>query len=321
MENKILNKLKNSSEYLSGEILSSDLNISRSAIWKHIKSLKNKGYIIDGKSNKGYKLIFCPDILSSQELMPLLKTNNLIKDIKHFYELSSTNDTAKELARGEIDNGTLIVAEKQLSGKGRFDRQWVSPSSGIWFSLILKPNLPPIEASKITQIAAASIYKTLLDFDIKVNIKWPNDIFLNEKKICGILTEMKCDMDRIHYLILGVGINVNLELADIPDELKGIATSLKIELNKTFKRNDILAKFLNHFEALYNKFVLQKDISEALSICRENSNIINKKAKLITYNKEEIVTCLSLTDTGELLVKDSDGKEKIITSGEISFRI
>lgn len=321
MENKILNKLKKSSDYLSGESISSDLNISRSAIWKHIKSLKNKGYIIEGKSNKGYRLLSCPDILTAQELMPLLKTNNLVKDIKHFFELSSTNHTAKELARGEIDNGTLIIAEKQISGKGRFDRKWISPSSGIWFSLILKPNLPPMEASKITQIAAASIYKTLLDFGVKVNIKWPNDIFLNGKKLCGILTEMKCDMDRIHYLILGVGINVNLEINDIPNELKDIATSLKIELNKTFKRSDILAKFLNHFEILYNDFVLQKDISEALSICRENSNIINKKAKLITYNKEEIVTCLSLTDTGELLVKDSDGKEKIITSGEISFRI
>ncbi|MBW6411240.1 biotin--[acetyl-CoA-carboxylase] ligase [Clostridium weizhouense] len=321
MENKILNKLKNSLDYLSGESISSDLNISRSAIWKHIKSLKNKGYIIEGKSNKGYKLISCPDILSAQELIPLLKTNNLIKDIKHFYELSSTNHSAKELARGEINNGTLIIAEKQLCGKGRFDREWISPSSGIWFSLILKPNLPPMEASKVTQIAAAAIYKSLLEFDIKVNIKWPNDIYLNGKKICGILTEMKCDMDRIHYLILGVGINVNLEIDDIPDEIKDIATSLKIELNKSFKRSDILVKFLNHFEILYNKFVLQKDISEVLSICRENSNIINKKAKLITYNKEEIVTCLSLTDTGELLVKDSDGKEKLITSGEISFRI
>ncbi|SFC57105.1 biotin--[acetyl-CoA-carboxylase] ligase [Clostridium uliginosum] len=321
MELKILNKLKNSSGYISGELLSSHLNISRSAIWKHIKSLKDKGYIIEGVSKKGYKLISSPDLLNPVEIIPLLKTTEIGKDIKYFNELTSTNDKAKELGKSDVQSGTLVIAEKQTLGKGRFDRQWISPNGGIWFTLILRPDIPPTEASKITQIAAASIYKALLELDIKVNIKWPNDIFLNGKKICGILTEMKCDMDRIHYLIVGVGINANIESNDIPNELKEIATSLKIELKQNFKRTEILANFLNHFEQLYNKFILNIDISEVISICRANSNIINNKAKLVTYNKEEIVTCVSLTDNGELVVKDADGKEKIITSGEISFRI
>ncbi|MBY6837527.1 biotin--[acetyl-CoA-carboxylase] ligase [Clostridium botulinum] len=322
MENKILNKLKNSTEYISGETLSLELNVSRSAIWKHIKTLKNKGYVIDGISNKGYKLISSPNTLFPSEIDPLLKTKEIAKTIQYYYELPSTNKTAKQLAdNNNVNNGTLIIAEKQTLGKGRFDRKWTSPSSGIWMSLILKPNIPPSEASKITQIAAASVYKALLNFGINVSIKWPNDIFINGKKLCGILTEMKCDIDRIHYLVLGIGLNVNLNAEEITDELKDIATSLKLEFNKTFSKSLILSEILNNFEPLYEKFILENNICEVLNICRKNSNLLNQKAKLITYHKEEIVTCIGINDNGELIVKDADGYEKAVTSGEISFRV
>ncbi|NFG25478.1 biotin--[acetyl-CoA-carboxylase] ligase [Clostridium botulinum] len=322
MENKILNKLKNSTEYISGETLSLELNVSRSAIWKHIKTLKNKGYVIDGISNKGYKLISSPNTLFPSEIDPLLKTKEIAKTIQYYFELPSTNKTAKQLAdNNNVNNGTLIIAEKQTLGKGRFDRKWTSPSSGIWMSLILKPNIPPSEASKITQIAAASVYKALLNFGINVSIKWPNDIFINGKKLCGILTEMKCDIDRIHYLVLGIGLNVNLNAEEITDELKDIATSLKLEFNKTFSKSLILSEILNNFEPLYEKFILENNICEVLNICRQNSNLLNQKAKLITYHKEEIVTCIGINDNGELIVKDADGYEKAVTSGEISFRV
>lgn len=322
MENKILNKLKNSTEYISGETLSLELNVSRSAIWKHIKTLKNKGYVIDGISNKGYKLISSPNTLFPSEIDPLLKTKEIAKTIQYYFELPSTNKTAKQLAdNNNANNGTLIIAEKQTLGKGRFDRKWTSPSSGIWMSLILKPNIPPSEASKITQIAAASVYKALLKFGINVSIKWPNDIFINGKKLCGILTEMKCDIDRIHYLVLGIGLNVNLNAEEITDELKDIATSLKLEFNKTFSKSLILSEILNNFEPLYEKFILENNICEVLNICRQNSNLLNQKAKLITYHKEEIVTCIGINDNGELIVKDADRYEKAVTSGEISFRV
>ncbi|HBJ1649150.1 biotin--[acetyl-CoA-carboxylase] ligase [Clostridium botulinum] len=322
MENKILNKLKNSTEYISGETLSLELNVSRSAIWKHIKTLKNKGYVIDGIPNKGYKLMSSPNTLFPSEIDPLLKTKEIAKTIQYYFELPSTNKTAKQLAdNNNANNGTLIIAEKQTLGKGRFDRKWTSPSSGIWMSLILKPNIPPSEASKITQIAAASVYKALLNFGINVSIKWPNDIFINGKKLCGILTEMKCDIDRIHYLVLGIGLNVNLNAEEITDELKDIATSLKLEFNKTFSKSLILSEILNNFEPLYEKFILENNICEVLNICRQNSNLLNQKAKLITYHKEEIVTCIGINDNGELIVKDADGYEKAVTSGEISFRV
>jgi len=319
MEDKILNQLKQAKDYISGESLSTILNVSRAAIWKHIKNLKSKGYIIDGVSNKGYKLISSPDLLNKSELLSILKTSVLGKNIIHFDDIDSTNIKAKELAQKNIENGSIIIAEKQTLGNGRFNRKWVSPSGGLWFSLILRPTIPPTEAPKITQIAAASIYKTLSELNIMSTIKWPNDILLNDKKLCGILAEMKCDMDSVHYLVLGIGMNINIDESDFDENIKSIATSLKIEFNKEFERREILAKFLNHFEILYNKFLNNLDLSETISICRSHSNIFGKQAKLISYNAEEIVTCISLSDAGDLIVKDSLGNEKAVLTGEISF--
>lgn len=319
MEDKILNELKYAKDYVSGEYLSSVLNVSRTSIWKHIKSLKSKGYVIDGISNKGYKLISSPDSLTAVEISPLIETIKIGKNIIHYDNIDSTNIKAKELAKNGADDGTIVISEEQSLGSGRLNRIWKSPKGGIWFTIILKPNIPPIEAPKITQIAAAAVYKTLSDFNINTTIKWPNDILLNNKKICGILTEMKCDMDRVHYLVVGIGMNINIDDTDFDDVLKSTATSLKIEYNKEFKRNKILSGFLNHFEKLYDAFINSFDLSETITICRENSNLFGKKAKLITYNNEEIVTCISLSDSGNLIVKDSNGNEKIVITGEISF--
>ena len=319
MEDKILNQLKQANDYISGESLSSILKVSRAAIWKHIKNLKLKGYIIDGVSNKGYKLTYSPDLLNKSELLPLLKTSVIGKNIIHFDDIDSTNIKAKELAQMNIEDGSIIIAEKQTLGNGRFNRKWVSPLGGLWFSLVLRPTIPPTEAPKITQIAAASIYKTLSDLDIMSTIKWPNDILLNNKKLCGILAEMKCDMDSVHYLVLGIGMNINIDESDFDESIKPIATSLKIEFNKTFDRSKILVTFLNHFEILYNKFLNNLDLSETISICKSHSNIFGKQARLISYNSEEIVTCISLSDGGDLIVKDSLGNEKAVLTGEISF--
>ncbi|MFT8350561.1 biotin--[acetyl-CoA-carboxylase] ligase [Clostridium saccharoperbutylacetonicum] len=320
MEEKILNELINADNYISGGILSSTLQVSRTAIWKHINNLKAKGYIIEGVSKKGYKLLSSPDLIDKSKVISLLETSQIGKNIVYFNEIDSTNIKAKELAQQNVETGSLIVAEKQTLGSGRFNRKWVSPNGGLWFTLVLRPNISPMEAPKITQIAAASVYKTLKDLNIDVNIKWPNDIHLKDKKLCGILAEMKCDMDSVHYLVLGIGMNININRDDFKDDTNSIATSLEIEFNKQFSRTEILSSFLNHFEKLYLKFVNYLDLSETISICRNNSNIFGKKAKLITYNKEEIVTCVSLSDAGDLIVRDSEGNEKAVLTGEISFK-
>jgi BirA family biotin operon repressor/biotin-[acetyl-CoA-carboxylase] ligase len=243
MEDKILNELKTAKDYISGEYLSSTLNVSRTAIWKHIKNLKSKGYIIEGISNRGYKLISSPDLLNKSELLPLIKTSIIGKNIIHFNDIDSTNIKAKELAQKNIEDGSIIIAEKQTLSSGRFNRKWVSPSGGLWFTLILRPTIPPTEAPKITQIAAASIYKTLMAFNINTTIKWPNDILLNDKKLCGILAEMKCDMDSVHYLILGIGMNINIDEIDFDESIKATATSLKIHIINNLKEEKYLQTF------------------------------------------------------------------------------
>ena len=321
MEDKILNILKNSKEYVSGESLSSSLNVSRTAVWKHIKNLKNKGYMIEGISNKGYKLLSSPDKINKPDLFKNLKTKKIGRNFIHFDLIDSTNIKGKQLAKENCPDGTLIVAEEQSCGTGRFKRAWNAPNGGLWFSLVLRPEIPTSEAPKITQIAAASIYKTLKDLNIDSKIKWPNDIHINNKKLCGILGEMNCDMDTINYLVLGIGINVNLDINLLDKEVQKTATSLKFEYKKDFDRNEILSGFLNNFETEYEKFTHNLDIKNTINICRQNSNIWGKKAKLITYNKEELVTCVSLSDEGDLIIIDSEGKEKTVLSGEISFKI
>ena len=321
MEDKILNILKTSTEHVSGEFLSSSLNVSRTAVWKHIKNLKNKGYIIEGISNKGYKLLSSPDKINKPDLFAKLKTTAIGRNFIHYDLIDSTNIKAKELAKDNCPHGTLIVAEKQSGGNGRFKRAWNSPAGGLWFTLVLRPHIPTSEAPKITQIAAACIYKTFNNFNINTKIKWPNDIYLNGKKLCGILGEMNCDMDSINYLVIGIGMNLNLDISVLDEDVQKTATSLKDEYHKDFDRNAILAEFLNCFEMEYDTFSNNLDLKETIEICRNHSNIWGKQAKLITYNKEEIVTCISLSDEGNLIIKDAQGNKMTVLSGEISFKI
>lgn len=321
MNNDLIQLLKEQTDYISGEDISNKFGISRSAIWKQINALKNKGYIIEGVSRKGYKLISSPDTLLESELSTYLSTNNIGKNIIHYNSINSTNDKAKSLAREGAVNGTIIIAEQQTSGKGRLGRIYLSPKGGIYTSIILRPNIEPIYASKITQIMAASLYKTLLNLGISTTIKWPNDIYLNEKKISGILTEMKCDMDRINYVIVGIGINVNISSDDLPEEIKDIASSLEIELGHKIDRLKLLTNLLQEFERLYDTLVDGNDLTEVIDICKKNSILIGKEAYHITSRGKEQVLCIGLSNEGELIVKDSNGLEQKIISGEITFRI
>ncbi|SHI92682.1 BirA family transcriptional regulator, biotin operon repressor / biotin-[acetyl-CoA-carboxylase] ligase [Clostridium cavendishii DSM 21758] len=320
MKEKILNiLLKNKSTYTSGEFLSGQLNISRAAIWKHIKSLREDGYTIESYPRKGYKLITSANLLTKEEISPYLKTKFIGRNLLHFDTIDSTNTKAKELWR-DLENGTLIVSEFQKSGRGRLGRPWCSsPRKNILCSIVLKPNMDIKEIPKVTSLVAAVLYKTFNDFSIDVKIKWPNDLFLNSKKIAGILTEMSGDMDSINYLIIGIGININSTLTDFNEEINKIATSLNIEYGHEFSRQEFLAKFLNNFEEFWTNFT-NGNFKEALTICRENSNIINKDVLLISRGVSESVTVLNLNDDSSLLVLDSNNKEKTIFSGEISIR-
>lgn len=321
MKNTILNLLKNTEDFISGQHISEKLNVSRTAVWKYINMLKEEGYLIESVSKKGYKLLKSPDILTENEIMPYLNTKYIGNKIIHFHTINSTNTKAKELASLGEENGTIILSEEQTLGKGRLGRQWCSPKGkGIWLSLILKPDLDPINASKITQIGAAALCKSFIEIGIPSFIKWPNDIVINNRKVCGILTEMNGELNRINYIILGIGINVNIDMDDLPEELKDTASSLKIESGKTIDRRKLVALILNNFEPLYNELLNQGHINSSINICRKNSILLNKQIRIINKNSTKIAKALDLDNEGRLIVQLEDGTIDTIISGEVSIR-
>jgi BirA family transcriptional regulator, biotin operon repressor / biotin---[acetyl-CoA-carboxylase] ligase len=322
MKSKILNMLKETeTEYVSGEMISKQLGISRAAIWKYINVLKEEGYIIESSSRKGYKRSSSPDVLSSPEIMPLLMTKSIGLNILHFDTINSSNIKAKELASSGEQDGTIVISEEQTAGRGRLGRAWISPKyKGIWMSIILKPTIDPIYASRVTLIAASAVFNAMKDLEIPALIKWPNDIVLNNKKVCGILTEMSAELNRIHYLIIGIGINVNTEEDEFPKEIRDIATSLKTETNKHIDRKALLSRIINHLEPLYDEFINSNSIAASVDICRKNSIFLGKYVRILKAGKEYTVKALDLNDEGQLIVEHGDGTIETIFSGEVSLR-
>jgi BirA family biotin operon repressor/biotin-[acetyl-CoA-carboxylase] ligase len=310
----------NKYNYVSGEDISKSLGVTRAAIWKYIKSLQEEGYIIESSPRKGYKLTFAPSKLSIDKLTSDLSENTLVNKILYFNTIESTNDYCK-MHSENIQSGTIILTDHQLKGRGRFDRNWFSPQGkGIYCSIYLKPELSPFEISKITSIICASIIEVLHSYDIDAKVKWPNDIYLNNKKIGGILTEMKGDMDRINYLIIGFGLNINQESYEFPEEIRTIATSLKTVYNKDFNREVILTDILNKFEHFYNNFGVNFDFAHPLEIIRNNSFVINKVVTLIKGKELIQGKVINIGENGELII-ERDGKTESIFSGEISLKI
>lgn len=320
MKKKILKRLKNSDSFISGEKISEEFNMTRSGIWKYINMLKEDGYIIESIPRKGYRIISSPDILTLEEIEEYLSTEFLGRRIYYYDSIDSTNKRAKEIAPLE-EEGTIIISEEQIEGKGRLGREWISPKGkGIWMSIILKPSVEPFKVGSITLLGAAAVYNGLKKMNINSEIKWPNDILINGKKVCGILTEMSAELNMLNYLVMGIGINVNLDEDDIEYELKEKATSIKINQKKVVDRKKLLANILNEFEKLYMSFKDDGNTSKAIKICRKNSATIGKEVRIIKGNKERIGKALDINDKGELVVKFEDGETEDIFAGEVLVR-
>lgn len=323
LRDRVLNiLLKNRDNFISGQIISNSLNISRAAVWKHIKSLQEIGFVIESVSNRGYRLIGIPDIIDKFLIESKLQTNRFARNIKIFESVDSTNNQAKKLALDNAEEGTLVTAEQQRAGKGRLGREWVSDKyKGIWMSLILKPSLPPEEAPLFTAVAAAAVVKGIeKSTNLHVGIKWPNDIIVNRKKVCGVLTEISADPDRINYIIVGIGINVNHILDDFPQEIKETATSISIEKGYKIARYEIIAQVMNQFEQLYDLAVLKNDFNHILDICRENSVTLGSEVRVCSRNDEFIGIAKNLRNDGALIVIDAMGNERVVMSADVSVR-
>ena len=257
------------------------------------------------------------NLLTYDNISYKLNTNIVGKKIIQFETIDSTNDYAKKIALEELD-GTVVISEEQTKGKGRIGRQWHSKSKeGIWMSIILKPNIIPQNAPFITLIAGASIVKALNNSGIETTIKWPNDIIINNRKVAGILTELSAEIDRINYIVLGIGINV--KTTEFSQEISEIATSLYKEGYKT-SRVDITKSILKEFEALYIQYINENSKNDTLDICRKYSEIIEKEVYLIKGEEKELVRCLDINKDGNLIVQTENNIIKEIISGEVSIR-
>ena len=314
IKDKILEKLiKNKGKPVSGEQLASELSVSRTAIWKHIKVLKDEGYMIDSSTNIGYSLNETPDTLAPGEIKAGLKTKVIGKDIKYFKETESTNIIAREIA-ASVGEGTIVIAESQTAGRGRMGRKWISPEGGIWLSIILKPRIEPVYAPRITLLAGVSVAKTMQGFGLPAKIKWPNDVLINGKKVCGILTEIGAEVDIIDYLVVGIGIDANVDTGTFPEEFRDNSTSLEKEIGHKINRVEFVQKLLEEFEDLYTKF--QKDgFPNILEEWRNMSETIGQWVKITAQARTIYGEAIGVDNEGALILETAEGHLEKIVAG------
>ncbi len=315
MKSKILEILEKSEGYVSGEVISKEIGISRAAIWKHIKKLREQGYEIGSKTNEGYKLIKTPDYLTGFELERILFTDIIGKKVLFFEEVDSTNNKAKQIASEEKE-GTVVISEVQTSGRGRRGREWNSPKGGIYISFILKPNIPPERAPQLTLVSSLALAETLNSMDKKLDakIKWPNDILIKGKKISGILTELSSDIEKINHIVVGVGVNLNTDKNALPET----GTSLKTEMGENVSIKLFLKLFLEHFDLVYKEYITN-GINKMIERWKFNSDTLGKKVKIIGMNETFEGLAKDIDENGALILKTGE-KEIKVYSGDVSLR-
>ena len=320
MKGEILKLLKETDGYVSGQELCRRFGVSRTAVWKVINQLKEEGYEIEAVRNRGYALKGAGDVLSEAELLSCLETEWAGGRIVYFDATDSTNAQAKRLAEAHAPHGTLVVSDRQDGGKGRRGRSWASPSGvGIWMSLILRPEIAPSSASMLTLAAALAVREGIREeTGLSPLIKWPNDLVLNGKKICGILTEMSTELMEIQYVITGIGINVNQR--EFPPEIRDTATSLSLEAGRSFRRSSLIAAILKAFEKDYTAFLKTGDLSLLLE--EYNACLVNrgKEVCILDPSGEYRAVAEGIDESGSLLVTLPDGTRREIISGEVSVR-
>ncbi|MCX7965359.1 MAG: biotin--[acetyl-CoA-carboxylase] ligase [Syntrophorhabdaceae bacterium] len=316
---KIIGILREHKGYVSGDYISERLGISRTAVWKYMKNLEKNGYKINTLKGKGYMLEKTPETPFPWEIERFLKTNIIGKEIVYKNTIDSTNTLAFSLALAGKPEGTCIIAESQKAGKGRLNRVWHSPhGKNIYMSIILRPSIEPSRIYPITFISCLAVYDTIeIITGITPALKWPNDVLLNGKKVCGTLLEVSAETDMVKFVISGIGLNVNMEEKDLTDEIKAKATSLYMETKKVFDRSYLCGLMLNNFEKYYEIF----KASGGSEICRIWEQKAKINGKYIEVNQMgEILKGISegIDSTGALLLNIGGNTIRII-AGDTTF--
>ena len=320
MKTEILRYLKEADGYISGQELCERFQVSRTAVWKVVRQLEAEGYEIEAVRNRGYRLKTAGDILSQAEILSSIRGSWAGREILYLDEVDSTNTAAKKAAENGAVHGTLVVSERQTGGKGRRGRAWDSPrETGIFMTLILRPNMAPVHASMLTLVAALAVADGIRECTgAESLIKWPNDIVMSGKKICGILTEMSADPDCINYVAVGIGINVNME--EFPEEIRGVAASIFTETGKKTKRSLLISSVMAAFERYYEVFMKTTDMSGLLEDYNGKLANCGRTVRVLDPAGEYSGTAIGIDREGELLVEMEDTTVRRVLSGEVSVR-
>lgn len=322
MDDEILRLLRGRcSGFLSGEEISRRLKVSRTAIWKRVKHLRALGYEIAASTRMGYRLVRSPDLLTPSEVKPLLKTRWMGKTIHYFHAIDSTNSKAYELALEGAEEGEVVLAESQKKGRGRLGRKWFSPPFlNLYLSVILRPKIPPHQASLITLMAAVATAEAIQKLsNFSPSIKWPNDILLESRKVAGLLNEIHSEIDRIHFVILGIGVNLNMDGKMFSKEIREVATSLKRETGQAISRKAFLQALLLELEMWYETF-LKEGALPVLKAWRDRAQIKGRSVKVTSFGETLFGAAMDVDSDGALILEMESGEQKRIVAGDVEYK-
>lgn len=313
MENEILNYLSTGS-WVSGEEMASEMGISRAAVWKQIRGLKERGFEIESSTKKGYRLVRKPDILDPELIRSGLKTRFMGKEIYCYQEVNSTNEVAKSKSAASLE-GTVVLAETQTAGRGRLARPWDSPQGGIWMSIILKPKIPMAQAYRINMAVSVAMARAISGlYGLEAKIKWPNDLLIGERKLCGILMEISAEVDQLDYAVVGVGLNTNLDVSVFPDEWR--ATSISEELGSDVSRTDLIQRILQELEETYIKMGSEEIYEEW---CRRSATL-GKYVRITSSLGDMEGEAVAMSKDGALCLKTEGGIKYVLAGDCIHLR-
>lgn len=310
----VLARLRNTAGFVSGQALSAELGVTRAAVWKAVHRLLDLGYGIEAVSRRGYRLRRVGEGAIATELEPLLTTRSLGRERLCLEECGSTNTVAKERAALDASHGLLVTADCQTQGRGRMQRPWHSPPGrNLYASLLLRPEVAPPRVPQLSILAGLALAEALAECapDIPLRIKWPNDLWIDTRKVCGILCEMEAEMTAVHFVVVGVGLNVNLADEDMPPELREVATSLRLAGGREFSRVALLAAFLNRFEPLFERWTEAEDLSPFLADYDRLALLTGRQVRIEQPRGILTGRVAGLSPLGELLLETPQGTVRV----------
>ena len=319
LKHEILRLLRSSTTgYLSGSDLAARLKVSRTAVWKHVRALAQEGYGIEAVPSQGYRLTALPDIICMDDLQGRLATKVIGRTVRYHAEVPSTNTLAMELAQQGAAEGTVVVAEQQTGGKGRLGRTWISPSGNLYLSAILRPAIAVQKAPLVTLMGAVAVAFAVRERQgLSAGIKWPNDIMIAGRKFCGLLTEMSSEPDRIRHIVLGIGVNVNRDLHELPPEVRRRSTSLAEESGGPVDRTRLLGDVLEQLERWYDLFLRRE--GSVIDAWRE-LNVTTGQSVTVSGREGTVEgMALDVDREGRLIIQRSDGTMHTVASGDVTI--